>query len=170
MSIPARGIPLVWWRHKLKIFMPGLLTHSKNAQLAEVNRSERVTWLLGGVIALSLVDLFLTMTYLTTVGMSEGNPIAVWLLHTTDSVWPLALYKLATVAVCVSLLYHNRNKRQSELASWCAMMILVALSVWWNHYSRYQPFLPYSEDHIVMVDDNFVQPFLSTRDKSTIVQ
>jgi hypothetical protein len=126
----------------------------------EIHRSERVIWLLTGVVILSFVDLFLTISYLTTVGMSEGNPIAVWLLHTTNSVWPLALYKVATVAVCVSLLYFNRRKRQSELASWCAMIILVALSIWWNQYSQYQPFLPLAEDHIVMVGDSFVQPYM----------
>ena len=82
----------------------------------ERQRSQRVTWLLFGVVALSFVDLFLTITYLTSVGMSEGNPIAVWLLSTTNSIWPLAIYKLATVTVCVSLLYANRYKRQSELA------------------------------------------------------
>lgn len=133
---------------------------SRQKQLEQSHRSERVTWLLVGVVLLSLADLFLTITYLTSVGMSEGNPIALWLLHTTNSVWPLALYKIATVAVCVSLLYFNRYKRQSELASWCAMIILVALSIWWNQYSRYQPYLPVAEDHIVMIEDSFVQPYL----------
>ncbi len=144
--------------------------HPNKVQLAESQRSERVTWLLGGVVVLSFVDLFLTITYLTTVGMSEGNPIAVWLLHTTNSVWPLVLYKLSTVAVCVSLLYHYRCKRQGELASWCAMIILVALSVWWNQYSRYQPFLPNAEGHIVMIDNTFVQPFVRNKEKTAIVQ
>ncbi len=127
---------------------------------AEVQRSERVTWLLSGVIILSLADLFLTISYLTSVGMSEGNPIALWLLQTTNSVWPLVLYKALTVAVCVTLLYRIRRKRQSELASWCALLILVTLSIWWNQYSRYQHLLPIAEDHIVMIGDSFEQPFL----------
>jgi len=127
---------------------------------AEVQRSERVTWLLSGVIILSLADLFLTISYLTSVGMSEGNPIALWLLQTTNSVWPLVLYKALTVAICVTLLYRTRRKRQSELASWCAMLILVTLSIWWNQYSRYQHLLPAAEDHIVMIGDSFEQPFL----------
>ena len=143
---------------------------SKTLLLEESKRSERVTLLLVGVVLLSLADLFLTITYLTTVGMSEGNPIAVWLLHTTNSIWPLAVYKLATVAVCVTLLYRNRCKRQSEMASWCAMCILVALSIWWNQYSQYQPYLPFSEDHIVMTDDMCLQPFLSPHNQSPVVQ
>ena len=147
-----------------------VLAHPCNAIAERAQRSERVTWLLGGVVALSLADLFLTISYLTTVGMSEGNPIAVWLLNTTNSVWPLILYKLCTVAVCVGLLYVNRTKRQSGLASWCALIILVALTVWWNQYSRYQPYLPLSENHIVMIDDNFVQPFVAPEQDLHIIQ
>jgi len=123
------------------------------------NRSERVTWLLIGVVALSAADLLLTMSYLTSVGMSEANPIALWLLQATNSVWPLAIYKGFTVMVCVMLLYANRFKRQSELAAWCALLILVALSIWWNQYSRYQPDLPVGENHIVMIGDKFYAPF-----------
>jgi hypothetical protein len=131
-------------------------------------RSERVMWLLGGVIFLSLADLVLTISYLTSVGMSEGNPIALWLLQTTNSVWPLAIYKVFTVAVCVTLLYKTRHLRQSELASWCAVLILVTLSIWWNQYSRYQALLPISENHIVRIGDSFEQPFLVPDDKISI--
>ena len=139
----------------LQVLQPNL-----NLSLRD-QRAERVIWLLGGVILLSLADLFLTLTYLTTVGMSEGNPIAFWLLQSTGSVWPLALYKGLTVAICVTLLYRNRHRRQSELASWCAMMILVTLTIWWNQYSHYQPMLPLAENHIVMVGDSFEQPHSS---------
>ena len=131
-------------------------------------RSERVMWLLGGVIFLSLADLVLTISYLTSVGMSEGNPIALWLLQTTNSVWPLAIYKVFTVAVCVTLLYKTRHLRQSELASWCAILILVTLSIWWNQYSRYQALLPIAENHIVRIGDSFEQPFLVPDDKISI--
>ena len=48
-----------------------MTTMTQHVELQEeaIHRSERVTWLLGGVIVLSLVDLFLTLTYLTTVGI-----------------------------------------------------------------------------------------------------
>ena len=134
----------------------------------ELQRSERVTWLLGGVIFLSLADLVLTISYLTSVGMSEGNPIALWLLQTTNSVWPLAIYKAMTVAICVTLLYRTRHQRQSELASWCAVLILVTLAIWWNQYSMYQSMLPVAEDHIVMIGGSFEQPFLNLREDFSI--
>lgn len=127
--------------------------NSNAVHATELHRSERVTWLLLGVVCLSIADLVLTISYLTTVGMSEGNPIVVWLLKSTNSVWPLVLYKGFTVSICVTLLYRTRFKRQSELAAWCAMLILVTLSIWWNQYSRYQPNLPIGENHIVMAND-----------------
>ena len=121
---------------------------------SEANRSQRVMWLLVGIVALSLADLALTTMYLTSVGMAEGNPIAAWLIINTQSLWVLALYKGVTVATCVSLLYYMRNSRQGEMASWCSMLIMTALSIWWNQYALYQPHLPVSENQIVMVRDN----------------
>ena len=129
---------------------------------AEANRSERVTWLLFGIVMLSIADLVLTLSYLTTVGMSEGNPIAVWLLQATNSIWALAMYKAVTVTICVTLLYRTRFQRQSELAAWCAMLILVALSIWWNQYSRYQPNLPMGADHIMLIGDTIERPMVAT--------
>ena len=129
---------------------------------SEAYRSERVKWLLFGIVVLSLADLVLTLSYLTSVGLSEGNPIAVWLLQATNSIWALAMYKAITVTVCVSLLYRTRFKREGELAAWCAMLILIALSIWWNQYSRYQPNLPIGIDHIVMDGDRLQRPMIAT--------
>jgi len=120
---------------------------------SDAKRSLRVMWLLVGIVALSLADLTLTTMYLTSVGMTEGNPIAAWLLTQTNSLWVLALYKGVTVATCVTLLYYMRNSRQGELAAWCSMLIMTALSVWWNQYALYQPSFPPSEDQIVMAQD-----------------
>ena len=78
---------------------------------ADTNRSERVKWLLFGIVMLSVADLVLTISYLTTVGLSEGNPIVVWLLQATNSVWALGMYKAVTVTICVSLLYRTRFQR-----------------------------------------------------------
>ena len=129
---------------------------------ADTNRCERVKWLLFGIVMLSVADLVLTVSYLTTVGLSEGNPIVVWLLQATNSVWALGMYKAVTVTICVSLLYRTRFQRQGELAAWCAMLILVALSIWWNQYSRYQPDLPIGLDHIMLAGDTLERPMLAT--------
>jgi hypothetical protein len=124
---------------------------------SEAKRPQRVMWLLVGIVALSLADLALTTMYLTSVGMAEGNPIAAWLLMKTNSLWVLALYKGVTVATCISLLYYMRTSRQGELAAWCSMIIMTALSVWWNQYALYQPSFPVSENQIVMIQDEVPQ-------------
>ena len=126
----------------------------------EKNRSERVIFLLIGIIVLSFADLLLTSMYLTSVGMSEANPIAAWLLMRTNSLWILALYKGVTVATCILLLFYMRNSRQGELAAWCSMLILTALSVWWNQYAIYQPCFPAADDRIVMVQEE--EPVIGT--------
>ncbi len=108
-------------------------------------RTGRVLWLLAGIIFLSLADLLLTLTYLMSVGMNEGNPIAAWIVTATQSPWALSMYKLVTVAICVGLLYKVRRQRVGELAAWCSLLILVALAVWWNQYAHYQPLLPRGE-------------------------
>jgi hypothetical protein len=159
MSKTSRAIPMIDSR-----------SQANTCPQSDEHRSERVKWLLFGIVMLSIADLALTLSYLTTVGMSEGNPIAVWLLQATNSVWSLAAYKALTVTICVSLLYRTRFQRESELAAWCGMLILVALSVWWNQYSRYQPNLPMGLDHIVMVGDTLERPMIPTNSKRYLVQ
>ncbi|MDP7009381.1 MAG: DUF5658 family protein [Phycisphaerales bacterium] len=139
---------------------------------SEEKRSQRVIWLLVGIVALSLADLVLTTMYLTSIGMAEGNPIAAWLLTTTNSLWVLALYKGITVATCVSLLFYMRHRRQGELAAWCSMFILTALTFWWNQYALYQPNFPTSEDKIVMIrnDSPRFTPYHDQQQSPTLLQ
>src|SRR6266478_4968970 len=47
---------------------------------AAKGRSCRVIALLVAVVLMSLGDLHITLTYLTSVGMSEGNPLARWVM------------------------------------------------------------------------------------------
>ncbi|MDP6542025.1 MAG: DUF5658 family protein [Phycisphaerales bacterium] len=142
------------------------------AFFSEGNRSKRVMWLLLGIIALSLADLVLTTMYITSVGMAEGNPIAAWLITRTKSIWVLALYKGVTVATCVSLLYYMRKTSRGEMAAWCSMLILTALSIWWNQYALYQPQLPAPEDQIVMIqeDHSINRTTRNTQEPTTLLQ
>jgi hypothetical protein len=100
-------------------------------------RPRRVLVLLIGIVALSAADLAVTLSHLTTIGMLEANPIAAWLVRTTGSAWVLGLYKASTVAVCVGLLYRLRHHRSGELATWCAMAILVLMCFMWRDYAWY---------------------------------
>jgi hypothetical protein len=152
------------------------MTHVLNKKIFHVfdenNRQQRVLLLLVGIIVLSFADLVLTTIYLTSVGMSEANPIAAWLLMKTNSLWVLALYKGVTVSTCVFLLYYMRKSRQGEMAAWCSLLILTALSFWWNQYAIYQPHFPAADDQIVMVqqEDRMNRSYQNRRKSHTLLQ
>ena len=87
-----------------------VLTRDASADVASAaGRPRRVSWLLAGVLLLSLIDLLLTIVHLRSVGMVEANPIAAFLIRSTQSVWVLSAYKLVTVGICLSLLYRLRR-------------------------------------------------------------
>lgn len=99
-------------------------------------RPRRVTVLLAGIAVLSLADLAVTIAYLQANSMMEANPLAAYVIRATQSVWVLVAFKLATVAVCVGLLYRVRRHLCGEVAAWCALAILAAISVMWHSYSN----------------------------------
>ncbi len=100
------------------------------------DRSRRVVLLIVGVVLLSLGDLVVTGTYLTSTGMMEANPIAGYIIRATGSLPMLAAYKALTVAICAGILYRLRRQVEGEVAAWCAIMILALMSLQWFHYSR----------------------------------
>lgn len=92
--------------------------------------------LLVGIIILSIADLVITLEHLQSFGMVEANPIAAWIIRSTQSAWVLGAYKSITVGICVTLLYRLRRHRVGELAAWCALVILTGLSVMWHTYTE----------------------------------
>lgn len=115
--------------------MPRSSTTLSDEQLR--NRMRRVTVLLAGVIILSLADLAVTLTHLRTTGMMEANPIAAFLIKSTQSGWALASFKLLTLGVCVSVLFVLRRRFEGELAAWCAVAIMAGMSLQWHAYSSH---------------------------------
>jgi hypothetical protein len=98
-------------------------------------RARRVVLLLLAVVSLSIADLILTIAHLRTTGMIEANPIAAYILHNSNSLWTLGLYKGATVAVSVLLLFRLRDRVQGEIAAWIAAAILALLCLHWHQYA-----------------------------------
>ena len=99
-------------------------------------RPRRVTVLLAGIAVLSLADLAVTIAYLQANSMMEANPLAAYVIRASQSVWVLVAFKLATVGICVGLLYRVRRHLCGEIASWCALAILMGISVMWHSYSN----------------------------------
>lgn len=99
------------------------------------SRGRRVTVLLLGVIVLSLADLVITLAFLRANWMMEANPIAAYIIRTTQSSWSLICFKCLTVLICAALLYRARHFRSGEVAAWSAVGVLAALSVMWHSYA-----------------------------------
>ncbi len=100
------------------------------------SRPRRVLVLLTGIIILSLADLVITMVHLKSTGMAEANPIARFVIGFSQSPLSLICFKALSVMICVVLLFKVRRTLQGEIAAWCAMLILSAMSVMWFHYAR----------------------------------
>jgi hypothetical protein len=97
-------------------------------------RAFRVGLALALTAALSLVDLVLTSYMATHGGMFEVNPIARVLMRELGATWPLAGFKLATLAVATGILYRVRCRWQGELGAWAAAAILVGVLINWGVY------------------------------------
>lgn len=98
-------------------------------------RSHRV-WLLTFTIALlSLTDLFITLTYLRSIGMPEGNPIARMIMS-YNSPALLITWKLATIAVTSMIFILGRHRRIAEIGCWLCVCVLGWLTFRWIDYTH----------------------------------
>lgn len=97
-------------------------------------RSRRVPHLLGLVLALSLVDLALTIGHMQTIGMVEANPLIHLLLHVWNSGWMVAIFKVATLVLGLGTLFALRHHRQAEIAAWFIALILAGVCIMWLQY------------------------------------
>lgn len=96
-------------------------------------RTTRMILLLITLVALSLADLHLTLTYATSVGLLESNPIAraVMALGCADL---LSVWKMGCVALACAILFAARRSRWSEPAAWFCVLLLVWLTFRWAAY------------------------------------
>lgn len=68
--------------------------------------------------------------------MIEANPIAAYLIRSTQSPLLLACFKGLSVLIYVSVLFKLRAHRAGEVAAWFALAILAMMSVMWHSISR----------------------------------
>ncbi len=107
------------------------------------DRSYRVIVLVALITAMSVVDLYLTILYITHSGMNEINPLARAMME-YESPAVLGVWKLATVALGVGILAYIRSKRSAEIGAWIGCLILGSLMVHW---------VSYIEEHARMSED-----------------
>ncbi|MGJ8636969.1 MAG: DUF5658 family protein [Phycisphaerales bacterium] len=105
------------------------------------DRSFRVIALITLIIAMSAVDLYLTILYVTHSGMTEANPLARAMME-YQSPAILALWKAATVVLGVGILALIRKKRSAEFGAWIGCFILGFLMSHWITYIHEHASMP----------------------------
>lgn len=114
-----------------------LLDHVRNLRPVSIEtaRCRRVSRVLMVVAVLSLVDLVLTLYFMTGGGMAEGNPLVRWVVEHTQSAMVIAVLKLVTVVFGTGLMYLVRHHRAAEVGAWLSAAVLVWLTVQWGIYA-----------------------------------
>lgn len=99
-------------------------------------RVTRVYALLAMIVLMSIADLAMTLTYTTSVGMVEVNPLARLIMQ-HGSAWSIVVWKFTTVSLAVWILFNLARLRIAEIASWlCALMLAWLMATWWVYTSE----------------------------------
>lgn len=131
---PVLGV-FAWFRPSQTHSAESWLAAPPNLTLQARRRAIRVILLMLTIAALSVGDLVLTLTYVRSVGMTEANPIARYVMS-FDSAWLLAGWKFASVGLACLIFYIARYKRSGELAAWVACSVLTLLTFHWLNYTH----------------------------------
>ena len=95
-----------------------------------VRRPFRVIVLSLAIVAMSGIDLYLTILYITHSGMNESNPIARAMME-YQSPMILGVWKAATVFLSIGILMMIRKKRSAELGAWVGCIVMGMLMLHW---------------------------------------
>jgi hypothetical protein len=99
------------------------------------DRSNRVALILAAIGLMGFADLALTLNQMCNAGMFEANPVVAMLARTFNSAALIALFKVASMAFGLGILYFLRKKFQSEAASWVVLAAHIMMLVQWAQYS-----------------------------------
>ncbi len=130
---------------------PGTCREASASLLARLRaapaRARRVSVLLVAVMVFSLADLDMTLAYASSGGMIEANPLARAVMAYGSSKM-LAVWKIASLVLCVGILFRARLRPSAEVATWVCFLALVWLSFRWEMYNEQMPHIA----HTVLVD------------------
>lgn len=96
-------------------------------------RTSRVTTLIIAILLASLADLALTLTFLTSVGMSEANPVARAIIS-TGSIALVVAFKLALSAAACAIFWIARRRTSGEIGALAGALLMAWLIVRWHDY------------------------------------
>lgn len=111
----------------LKGWILGVL---EQIRLLLVRRSFRVFMLTIAIAVMSGADLYLTILYITHIGMNEVNPLARAMME-YQSPMILALWKGGTVLISLGILLLIRKQRSAEFGAWIGCLVMGWLMIHW---------------------------------------
>lgn len=97
------------------------------------DRASRVAALLVVIVLASLADLALTLTFLTSVGMAEANPVARAVIGTGSAVVVIG-FKLSLSLGACTIFWIARRRPSGELGAWLGALVMAWLIVRWHAY------------------------------------
>lgn len=120
-------------------------------------RGRRVAILLAAITLLSLGDLYMTLTYATSSGMFESNPLARFIMS-FGSPALVASWKLGSMLLACSIFYWARRSRYAEMGVWGCTLVLAWLTFHWGAYM----------DQIDVIKQDVAMVSVHTRDASWV--
>jgi len=99
-------------------------------------RPTRVIALCCFIILVSLADLHLTLSFLTSGGMAEGNPLARYIMS-FNCQWLLGAWKLMLTALACGTFICLRTRLFVEVSVWACALVMVWLLIRWGFYADY---------------------------------
>lgn len=103
--------------------------------MGEKARAQRVIALVIASSLMSLGDLYMTLTYVTSVGMIELNPLARGLMS-LNSPLLVIIWKVALTVFGAGVILLARRKRLAEAAAWVVFFAMAFLTIHWSGFNR----------------------------------
>lgn len=116
-------------------------------------RGERVIILVAACVLMSLGDLYMTLTYVTSVGMLESNPLARALMSLNSPAVVIA-WKCALTLFGASVLIFFRRLRAAELATWLVFAGMALLTLHWQGFNRDVSEMTEEYQMLAQIDDH----------------
>lgn len=101
-----------------------------------LTRPARVFYLVVAAWLMGLADLSITMTYLMSIGMWEGNPVARFVIG-FGSPTLVVVFKLCTMLTTSWIVLACRRRWQAEMVAWLSAAVLGVLMAHWISYIDY---------------------------------
>lgn len=120
----------------------------------ERRRTTRIALAIGAVGVVGAADTWLTLNFMTTVGMIELNPLA----RAAAGAGPAGLIglKALSLAVHAGVLMALRRSAWAERAAWASVAVMIALAGHWSMFVDGAHEMAWADPAVLAADAKFV--------------